>query len=343
MIRFDCDYMEGAHPEILKRLMEINLAKHSGYGTDELTEAAKEKIRAACNAPDADVYFLTGGTQTNACVISCLLQSWEGVIAADTAHIACHEAGAIEYTGHKVLALGSSEGKIYAEAIAAFMDIFAGDANNEHEVEPRLVYISQPTEFGTLYSLSELQAIRSVCDKYGLKLYADGARLGYGLASSTADFTLGDMASICDAFYIGGTKVGALFGEAVVMKHNLIPRFFTMIKQRGALLAKGWIAAVQFDVLFTDNLYLEISQNAVRLAEILKNGLGEKGYKPYINSTTNQQFFLVPDSVLKEIDGRIGYSFWEKPDDEHTVIRFVTSWASKEDEVLRLIEAMPEL
>ena len=343
MLRFDSDYMEGAHPEILKRLTEINFDKRPGYGTDEITESAKKKIRASCGTPDADVYFLTGGTQTNACVISCLLSSWEGVISADTAHIACHEAGAIEYTGHKVIALESSEGKIRAEKIAAFMETFNNDANNEHEVEPKLVYISQPTEYGTLYSLNELQAIRNVCDACGLMLYADGARLGYGLASSSADFTLSDMASVCDAFYIGGTKVGALFGEAVVMKHNLIPRFFTMIKQRGALLAKGWIAALQFDVLFTDNLYFEISQNAVRLAEILRNGLEGKGYQPYINSPTNQQFFLVPDSVLEEIDGRIGYSFWEKPDDEHTVIRFVTSWASKEDEVLKLVEDMPKV
>lgn len=278
MLHFDTDYMEGAHPEVMRRLMETNLEQTSGYGSDDYTRHARELIRQACGQPEAGVYFLVGGTQTNATVIDGLLARHEGVLGAETAHINVHEAGAIEASGHKVLTLPQHEGKLCAEEVEAYIADFYRDETYEHMVAPGMVYISHPTEYGTLYSLSELEALSRVCRKANIPLYMDGARLGYGLAAPGTDVTLQDIARLCDVFYIGGTKVGALFGEAVVAPHTeRLPHFFPLIKQHGALLAKGRLLGIQFETLFTDGLYLEMGKHAVRLAQKLKQGLSKKG------------------------------------------------------------------
>ena len=280
MLSFTSDYIAGAHPEIMKRLVETNLENLSGYGTDKYCERAIAKIKKACGCPDADVYFLVGGTQTNQLIISTMLAPYEGVIAATTGHVSVHEAGAIEYTGHKVLEIGGTDGKLSAVDIEAFVSTFYADENHEHMVFPGMVYLSFPTEYGTLYSKDELTAISDVCRKYQLLLYIDGARLGYGLASHKNDVTLEELARLCDVFYIGGTKVGALCGEAVVFTKNNAPKhFLTQIKQHGALLAKGRLLGIQFDTLFTDQLYMRISEHAIRMAEKLKGLFAQKGYR----------------------------------------------------------------
>lgn len=341
MLHFDSDYMEGCVPEILERLQKINFEKNSGYGTDAICESAKEKIRKACDCPNADVFFLVGGTQTNATVLDGLLQKYEAVIAAKTGHIACHEAGAIEACGHKVIELDAINGKINSQSLEKYAKNFFADKNNQHVPQPAVVYISIPTEYGTLYSLSELEEISSVCRKYGFKLFVDGARLGYGLSTPENDITLKDLARLTDAFYIGGTKVGALFGEAVVFpKQNTVPHFFTLIKQNGALLAKGWLLGVQFDELFTNDLYFKITKKAVELANKVENAFKEKGYKIFIESPTNQKFIILDDEKLKELEKSVTFGFWEKLDDTHTVIRFATSWATTESDVDRLIELL---
>ena len=270
-ISFSCDYMEGAHPTILQRLIETNFAQMPGYGADDYCESAREKIRAACGAPNAEVHFLVGGTQTNATVIDALLRSYQGVVAADTGHISVHEAGAIEFGGHKVLTLPHRNGKISAEQIASLLCVYEKDVNHDHTVMPGMVYLSQPTEYGTLYSREELSAISALCREKHLPLYVDGARLAYALACPENDVTLKDMAELCDIFYIGGTKCGALLGEAVVIPQpGLIPHFFTIIKQHGALLAKGRLLGLQFDTLFTDGLYQRIGEAALRAAEDIR-------------------------------------------------------------------------
>ncbi len=337
MLRFDSDYMEGAHPSILKRLGEINFEKNTGYGLDEYSESARKKIKEACGRPEAEVYFLVGGTQSNACVISAALRTYEGVICVDTGHINTHEAGAIEGTGHKVLTVPEVDGKLTAENLESYMKAFIADENNDHVPQPGMVYISNSTENGTIYNRSELIALRMVCDRYGLILYMDGARLGYALASPENDLTLKDIASLCDAFYIGGTKVGALFGEAVVLcRPRLFGRFFTHIKRQGALIAKGWIAGIQFDTLFTDDLYFKISKNAIDRAQELKTILEEKGYRFYMQSPTNQQFVIVPDEKLRELEGKVTYGFWLKPNENETVIRFTASWATTSEQIAAL-------
>ncbi len=337
MLRFDSDYMETACPEILDRLSSIILEKNTGYGEDKYSKSAAEKIKAACNAPNAEVFFLNGGTQANMCVISCALRTVEAVIAADSAHIATHEAGAIEASGHKVLTIPAVDGKISAQAVDEYMHEFISDENNAHTSQPAMVYITQPTEFGTLYSKSELIALRMSCDRYGLSLYLDGARLGYALASDVNDVSLADIAMLCDAFYIGGTKVGAMFGEAVVLtNHSLFKYFFTHIKSRGALIAKGWITGLQFDTLFTDDLYFRISKNAVDRAMELKKILIDRGYRLYIDSPTNQQFVIIRDEDLTKLEGKVAYGFWMKPNDSETVIRFATSWATTPEQVEEL-------
>ena len=279
MLCFASDYMDGAHENVLKKLLEANMEHLPGYGSDIYSERAKEKIKALCECDNADVHFLVGGTQTNAIIIDSLLKPYEGVVCADTGHIFTHEAGAIEYTGHKVLPIMQELGKIAARDLKGYLEVFYLDENHEHMVFPGMVYISHPTEYGTLYSKKELEEISEICHQYEIPLYLDGARLGYGLMSKDTDVTLSDIAKLCDVFYIGGTKVGALFGEAVVFTKNNTPKhFMTMVKQRGALLAKGWLLGVQFDALFTDNLYFDISRHAIEMAEILKRGLLEKGY-----------------------------------------------------------------
>ena len=341
---FASDYMEGAHPAIMQKLVETNLEKTVGYGLDPYTESAKEKIRTACNAPDADIYLLVGGTQTNATVIDALLKSYQGVVAAETGHIATHESGAIEFGGHKVLTLPQKDGKIRAAQIEKMVKDFYDDANYEHMVIPGMVYISQPTEYGTLYSKEELTEISKVCRANHLPLYVDGARLAYALASPENDVTLSDLAELCDAFYIGGTKCGALFGEAVVIpQKGLIPHFFTIIKQHGALLAKGRIAGIQFDELFTDRLYERIGKPAIDAAEQIKEALKKFGYKLALDTPTNQIFCIVSNEVMKKIAQDVEFGFWEKYDETHSVIRFATSWATTMEDTHKLIRLLDDI
>lgn len=339
MLFFENDYCEGAHPAVLQKLIETNMEKLPGYGTDHYCESAKEKIRAACGCPQADVFFLVGGTQTNAAVISVLLRRYEGVIAPVTGHINGHEAGAVEYTGHKVLALPQKDGKLSAEDLKKFLETFHGDENREHMVFPGMAYISHPTEYGTLYTKAELEAISTVCREYEILLFLDGARLGYGLAGDF-DVTLEDIARLTDVFYIGGTKAGALCGEAVVFPQGAPKHFMTMIKQQGALLAKGRLLGIQFDVLFTDELYKKISKNAIQTANRLKEALREKGYKLFIDSPTNQIFVILENGQMERLSRLAVFSFWEKYDDTHTVVRFVTSWATRMEEVEELISIL---
>lgn len=341
MIHFDTDYMEGAHPEIMRRLVETNLDQTTGYGTDPYTAKAKELIRKACGKPDAAVYFLVGGTQTNATVIDALLDKFEGVLAAETAHINVHEAGAIEASGHKVLTLPQHDGKVNKDDVEKYITDFYRDDTYEHMVAPGMLYISHPTEFGTLYTLEELKGLKAVCQKAGIPLYMDGARLGYGLATDSTNVTLKDIAEICDVFYIGGTKVGALFGEAVVAAdRNTLPHFFPIVKQHGALLAKGRLLGVQFEALFTNNMYLEIGRHAVRLAMKLKKAFLEKGYKIHIDSPTNQQFVCMPNTVIDRLSKYASFELWGPRGETETVVRFVTDWATSEKDIDKLIELL---
>ncbi len=334
MISFANDYTAGAHPQVLKRLVETNLEPLSGYGEDPYCAGAREKIRAACNCPQAQVEFLTGGTQTNQTVISTLLREHQGVVAAETGHVSTHEAGAIEYTGHKVMALSSQDGKLTADALKGFLSTFYGDENREHMVFPGMAYISHPTEFGSLYTRAELEGLAQVCRAYEIPLYLDGARLGYGLMSRNTDVTLEDIARLCDVFYIGGTKVGALCGEAVVFtKNNRPAHFVNAVKKRGALLAKGRLLGVQFDALFTGGLYFELSRHAIKMAEELKAILHEKGVEFYLESPTNQQFVILDDAKLEELKQQVSYSFWEKWGLDKTVVRFCTSWSTTREDL----------
>lgn len=341
MLAFECDYLEGAHETVMKRLLETNMEKLPGYGSDPYCADAAEKILKVCGCPEGEVFFLVGGTQTNATVIDSLLQSYEGVVAAATGHVSVHEAGAIEAGGHKVLTIPEHQGKIDAFELKEYLKTFWGDGNHDHMVFPGMVYISHPTEYGTLYTKEQLKDIKEVCRQYEIPLYLDGARLGYGLAAGDTDVTLPVVAEYCDAFYIGGTKVGALCGEAVVFPHNNTPkRFLTMVKQHGALLAKGRLLGIQFDTLFTDDLYLKISEHAIRMAELLKEGLKKKGYVFHLDSPTNQQFVILENGKMEELKKKVSFSFWEKYDDTHTVVRFATSWATKEEDVRSLISLL---
>lgn len=337
MVSFESDYIAGAHPKILERFIETNLEPLSGYGTDLYCEMAREKIRMACDCKEADVEFLVGGTQTNCIVISTMLRDYEGVIAAKTGHISIHEAGAIEYSGHKVLEILQRDGKIQAEEIKKYIDNFYNDENHEHMVFPGMVYLSHPTEYGTLYSKKELEAISKVCHAYEIPLFLDGARLGYGLTSYETDVTLPDIARLCDVFYIGGTKVGALCGEAVVFtKQNKPKHFMNSVKKRGALLAKGRLLGIQFDTLFTNDLYFEISRHAIDMAEKLKDIFRKKNIKFYLSSPTNQQFVILEDEKMEKLRKQIAFSFWEKYDDKHTVVRFATSWSTTVEDIQKL-------
>ena len=338
---FASDYQEGAHPSILERLCQTNLDKSAGYGTDQFCQSARERIREACGCPGAAVHFLVGGTQTNATVIDALLRPYQGVIASDSGHISLHEAGAIEFGGHKVLTIPHKLGKISAGQIRDYLENFRNDENHDHMVMPGMVYISQPTEYGTLYSSNELKEISDICRENHIPLYMDGARLAYALACPENDVTLPDIAKLCDAFYIGGTKCGALFGEAVVIpKHDFIPHLFTIIKQHGALLAKGRIAAIQFETLFTDDLYGKIGVTAIKAADKIRKALKDKGYSSPILAPTNQIFVLLTDEKAAELREKVELGFWEKPDAEHTVLRIVTSWATEDEDVERLIDIL---
>ncbi len=337
MIHFESDYIAGAHPDIIKRLTETNLEPLSGYGTDRYCDSAKAKIAARCGNPDYQVEFISGGTQTNAIVIATMLHDWEGVISASTGHIFGHEAGAVEYTGNKVLPLPEHEGKICPDELSRFLADYHADGNKEHMVFPGMVYISHPTEYGTLYSKAELTALSEICHNYNIPLFMDGARLGYGIMSEQSDLTIEEVAELCDVFYIGGTKVGALCGEAVVFtKGNRPAHFMNSVKKRGALLAKGRLLGIQFDTLFTDDLYFDISKHAIKMAAILKKMLSDKGYEFFIDSPTNQQFVIVDNEKLTAFKDKLCYSFWEKYDDNRTVIRLATAWSTTEDDLKEL-------
>lgn len=337
MLHFDSDYMEGMHPQILEAFARTNMEQTTGYGLDEYCIKAREAVRTACSAPDAEVHFLIGGTQTNATVIRSLLRPHEGVLAAATGHIAVHESGAIEAGGHKVLTLPHHCGKITAKQVEDYMQCFYADESFEHMVFPGMVYISLPTEYGTLYSLREIEALAEVCHKWELKLFADGARLGYALASEECDVTLADLARLCDVFYIGGTKCGAMFGEAVVMRKGLVPHFFTIVKQQGALLAKGRMLGIQFLTLFTDNLYLDIARHAVELALRMKRAFVEKGYELYFDSPTNQVFVVLDAEQEARLRAATTFTEWERLADGRLVVRLATSWATHDEDVEDLI------
>lgn len=338
MLSFLSDYTEGAHPKVLEHLMELNMVSLPGYGDDELTQAAKAKICAACGRDDLEIQFLVGGTQTNQVAIDSMLQSYEGVISADTGHINVHEAGAIEYSGHRVLPIPHVQGKIMAEDLERYMEAFVNDEVREHLVQPGLVYISHPTEFGTLYTRAELSALSQCCHKYGLSLYMDGARLGYGLMSPETDVTLADVVELTDLFYIGGTKVGALCGEALVFTKRNMPRhFLTSVKQHGALLAKMRVVSQQFDALFTDGLYFQISRHAIDTAMRIKRACLDKGYELLMDSPTNQQFPILSKEQMEKLRENVRFNLWQWMEDGRVAIRLATSWATRDEDVEALI------
>ncbi len=340
MIMFQNDYVEGAHPAVLQKLIDTNMEQSVGYGEDPYCEEAKARIRKAVGREDVDIHFLVGGTQTNLTVIDAALRPYQGALCAQTGHINVHETGAVEACGHKVLALPGKDGKITAAQVKEAHDSHWADGAHEHMVQPKLVYISHPTELGTLYTKQELTDLRKVCDECGLYLFLDGARLAYGLAAEGTDVTLSDIAALTDAFYIGGTKVGALFGECVVISHPALKEDFRyLIKQKGGMLAKGRLLGLQFLAMFENDLYMEMGRHADRLAMKLKKELQEKGYRFYMDSITNQQFVIVEDTKLQELEKEFLFNHETCYDADHTVIRICTSWATKEEHIEKLLAA----
>ena len=338
MIYFDTDYMAGAHPKVMERLVQTNAEQTVGYGSDEYTARAKELVKKACDAPDARVYFLVGGTQTNATVIDGVLDHHEGVMAAESGHINVHESGAIEATGHKILTLPSYEGKVKAEDVRNYIGNFYADDTYEHMVAPGMLYISFPTEYGTVYSLNELEELSEACHSADIPLFIDGARLGYGLAAQGNDVTLADIARLSDVFYIGGTKLGALFGEAVVITNpDIMKHPVPLIKQHGALMAKGRLLGVQFETLFTDNLYHEIAKGVVQKAIRLKEAFVSAGYKVEVDSPTNQQFFRLPNEIVDRLQENVSFEMWGPRGESESVVRFVTGWTTTDEEIEKLI------
>ena len=342
MRTFECDYTEGTHPRILEALTRTNLEQMSGYGFDPYTARAAEKIKTACGAPDATVTFLTGGTQTNMIVIDLLLRPYEGVIAPKTGHVNVHEAGAIEFTGHKVLAIKENDGVLDVDALEAYLKTFYADATHEHMVRPGLVYLTHPTEYGTLYTKAQMTRVRALCDAYDVKLYVDGARLGYALGCPENDLSLSDLAALCDAFSIGGTKLGALCGEAVVFPKEAPKMLLTQIKRHGGLLAKGRVLGVQFDVFFTDGLYEAIGKEAIRHANRIREILLEKGYPLAWESPTNQQFIVLSDPEAEKLREFVGFDLWGRADEGHWIARFTSSWSTTDSDVEELKQALPE-
>ena len=342
-IPFESDYNNGAHPEVICHLLETNGKQSQSYGFDEWSESARTKIRTACKCPEADIFFLVGGTQANATVIDGMLQTYEGVIAVQTAHINVHESGAVEASGHKVITLPSHAGKMDAGELEAWLKAFHADPTLEHMVIPGMVYITFPTELGSVYTAKEIEEILSVCHSYELKLFIDGARLGYGLASAECDFDLPWLAHHCDAFYIGGTKVGALCGEAVVFPQGNAPRhFMNIVKRHGALLAKSRLAGVQFDALFTDNLYLNIAKHAIDMAMKMRKLFLDANI-PMNPSSTNQQFVELSNAQMEQLMKHVLFETWEPIDADHTLCRFVTSWATTERDLQDLEFALETL
>ncbi len=342
MLSFENDYAEGAHPQVLQALLDTNLSQQPGYGADAFSQSAAAKIREACRTPNADIFFLAGGTQTNAFVIGSLLRPWEGVLSAETGHVNVHEAGAVEFTGHKVLALPQRDGKLDAGTVRSYLAAFWADPNHSHMVFPGMVYLSHPTEYGTLYTKAELEAIHAVCQEYHIPLFLDGARLGYGIA---ADPSLGfpEIASCTDVFYIGGTKCGALCGEALVFPQGAPEHIDTLVKQRGALLAKGRLCGVQFDALFTDHLYTRICGEAVQLAMEVQRGLIARGYPLLLQSPTNQQFVILDNDTLSALSKEIRVCIWEPVDETHTAVRIAVSWATTREAVQQLFAVLDRL
>lgn len=345
MIRFECDYTEGAHPRILEALARTNMEQTKGYGEDEHCEHARKLIREKCGSADADVHFLVGGTQTNMTVIVAALRPHQGVVCAESGHINVHETGAVESTGHKVLTLPSEDGKITAQQIKTMCEEHFQDDSFEHMVQPGMVYISNPTENGTLYNKKELQEISKVCNTYKLPLFLDGARLGYGLMAEGNDITLQDLAKYCDVFYIGGTKVGALFGEAVVITNDALKKDFRYyIKQKGGMLAKGRLLGIQFEELFRDDLYMEISAHADRLAMKIKRAFAEKNIPFAYDSVTNQQFPILTCEMAMTLAKKYSFSMNEAELKRGPAkVRFCTSWATKEENVDELVADIQKL
>ena len=344
MFYFNNDYSEGCHEKVLAALTETNMVQTPGYGEDAYCAAAAEKIRKICGREDVAVHFLVGGTQTNLTVIDAALRPHQGALCAVSGHIHVHETGAVEATGHKVLALPSEDGKITAQQVERYVLAHRADGAFEHMVQPKLVYISNPSELGTLYTLQELETLSETCRRLGLYLFMDGARLGYGLMSKGNDVTMEDIARLCDVFYIGGTKVGALFGEAVVIGNPALAEDFRyMIKQHGGMLAKGRLLGVQFDALMTDNLYFDISSHAVKLADQLRNCFDELGYSYLVPGVTNQIFPILPDALLAELAKEFVFTEQERVDDTHRAVRFCTSWATKPEAVDALCAALHRL
>ena len=341
MIQFQCDYSEGAHPRILERMMQTNFEQTVGYGEDHYCAMARVLVQKACGRPDADVHFLVGGTQANTTVISSVLRPHQGVICVKTGHINVHETGAIEHSGHKVLAVEGINGLLSAESVRAVMEEHLAEDGPEHTVQPGMVYISFSTEVGTVYSLAQLKALSAVCREYDLPLFIDGARMGYGLASEGCDVTLNDIADLADVFYIGGTKQGALFGEAVVIVNDSLKKDFRyFIKQNGGMLAKGRLLGIQFLTLFEDDLYFELSQHAVAQAMRIRDAFASKGYGFLVESPTNQQFPILPNAEMERLAADFKFSVWQKVDEGHTAVRVCTSWATKAEAVDALVAAI---
>lgn len=338
MIRFNCDYSEGAHPRILEKLAQTNLEQAPGYGQDTYCRQAADLIKSLCQTPQAEVHFLAGGTQTNLTVIAACLRPYQTVISADSGHINVHETGAIEATGHRILTVPEQNGKLTAEQIARCCKEHWLDDNPEFAPQPKLVYISFPTEYGTLYSKEELSAIRRVCDENNLFLFADGARLGYGLEAPRNDVTLADLAACCDVFYIGGTKIGALLGEAVVIVNPKLQKDFRyFMKQKGAMLAKGRILGIQFLALFEDGLYFKLSKHADEMAQIIRQACAECGFEFLYDSPTNQQFPIMPDDLIKRLEELYAFSHTKRLDHRRSAIRICTSWATRREDVEQLV------
>ena len=334
MIYFTSDYCEGCHERILARMMETNLEQTPGYGTDHHCQAAADYIRRECGREDVQVHFLVGGTQTNLTVIAAALRPHQAAVCAESGHIHVHETGAVEATGHKCLTLPSSDGKLTAAQVAELVHLHRTDESMEHTAQPKLVYISNPTEYGTIYSLAELEALSAVCHREGLYLFLDGARLGYGLQCRQNDVTMADLARLCDAFYIGGTKVGALFGEALVLTNPALQEDFRyLIKQRGGMLAKGRLLGIQFETLFEDGLYYQISAHALQMADLLRDALLEAGFAMQVDSPTNQLFPIVPDALLEKLRRKYAVTYMNRVDGTHSCIRLCTSWATREEDV----------
>ena len=344
MIYFNSDYLEGAHPYVMEKLNETNMVQTVGYGEDEYCEAARERIKAVCQAPEADVHFLVGGTQTNTTVIDSVLLGCEGVICVETGHIEVHESGAVEAFGHKVITLPSDDSKLAPQTLSAYMDTFLADESHPHMVQPGMVYVSMPTEFGMVYTKNELENLYATCQKHNLLLFIDGARLGYGLMSEACDYDLPFLAAHCDVFYIGGTKVGAMMGEAVVFSNMKAPKyFFTNVKRHGALLAKGRMLGLQFDTLFTDGLYFKVAQHAINMAARIRCIFTKHGVEIAYNSPTNQQFVILSPSLYDALSKEVAFEIWERKSEEEIICRFVTSWATREAELDELDKVLGAL